>query len=394
MTRILSFSSGYYPCGVRDYNRHLVEALSRRVVCETVEYPTTRIPRHKVGALLQLRRTYLELAARSDDFDLVLMHFASKYWNGGRPLENTLPLFVDRIRRPIVMVLHEWPALVGVGHHGGPRWRQAAVRAVTSMLAARDTKTWDYVDWHERRLFAAMSHVIVHTPELEGRLVAAGVDRQRITSLPFPLHETATSSPPPAVLASRLGIDGRRALLLLGVPVPRKGFEDAVVALARLPRDVVLVLVCSERTEQDRAHVEALRASAVAHGVADRLITTGFLDDSGLASMFRIVELAVAPFTQVTGSSSIANCFAAGLAVVTTDLPPMVQARDDGAGVELVRPSDPTALATTLGALLDDRERLGALRERTRRYAERHTFAQLADRVIAIATQIGEARAS
>lgn len=377
VTTLLSYSSGYAPCGVNDYNRHLMGTLPPGLLGTTVCYPTRRVPRHQVRALVEMRREYARLADRSTAYDAVLLHFASKYWNGGRPLENMLPLFLGRIRRPIVAVLHEWPTLTGVEHHQGARAIRLGKRLLTNALLARDLGRTDYVEWNERRVFQHMSRIIVHTPEFQERLIQAGVPAARITFARFPLHPEAVPSLDEAAVRSRFHLEGKRALLLLGQPVARKGFPLAVEALRRLPPDVVLVLVCSERDDRERAAVDGLRSVARQHGVGERLFTTGYLDDGELASVMRVATLALAPFTSMSGSSSIANCVASGLPVAASSLPPMEDALAAGAGVVLFAPGEIDDLVRVVLGVLDDKAGLANMRAASGRYAAAHSFEQL-----------------
>jgi glycosyltransferase involved in cell wall biosynthesis len=225
-------------------------------------------------------------------------------------------------------------------------------------------------------------------------LLAAGVADTRITVTPFPLHRLPGPVWTQADVRSRFGLAGKRPLLLLGMPVSRKGFQHAVRALAQLPADVVVVLVCSERQAAEREAVDHLRGIARVAGVADRLITTGYLDDAQLASVLDTVDAALAPFTAVSGSSSIAHFFAAGVPVITSDLPPMRKALDDGAGVRLSIPDDADSLARTIRAALDAPAELAAMRQANQRYSASHTFEHLAELVAALAERVARDRAA
>lgn len=377
MTTLLSYTSGYEPCGVNDHNRNLMAALPAGLVATSVRYPTQRVARHQVRSLLQMRREYAQLAARSDSYDAVLLHFASKYWNGGRPVENMLPLFVRRIHRPIVMILHEWPTLPGVKHHKGHRATRFLKNALTSALVARDLGRSNYLEWSESLVFQTMDRIIVHTPEFRERLLAAGVSANRIVFARFPLHTAPAPSLSEEEVRHRFGLVGKRALLLLGQPVARKGFSLAIEALRQLPADAVLVLVCSERNEQEKTAVEQLREVSRLHGVSDRLVTTGYLDGGELASMMQVAQLALAPFTSITGSSSIANCVAAGLPVVASALPPLQDSLSAGAGVALFAPGDVADIVRVVTAVLERPEALARMTAASARYAAAHSFQQL-----------------
>lgn len=376
--KVIAYTSGLQPCGIADYDGHLAPAMSSRMTRETVRFPTERASRDRPRELYALRRRYRALAARSDEFDAVLLHWVTRFWNGARPVENMFPAFLHRVNRPIVMVLHEWPTVPPLHHYTGGAAARLAKRALTYAWLARDVHQLDYARWLERDMFARMSRIVVHTPDLRDRLRAAGVAADAITVERFPLHDIARPALTADETRARFGLRDRRVLLLLGHPTPRKGYDVAVRALAELPSDVVLMLVCPQRDAAARARVDELRALATEVGAGDRLLASDFLDDATLASVFAVTTLALSPFTTVTGSSSLAHFLAGGLPIVASDLPGIRDAAGAGAGIALAPPGDPHALAAAIQRVLDTPGRLAELRAGTRRYAETTTFPALA----------------
>lgn len=392
--RLVSFSSGLSICGIADYNRHLVPELARRMDVETVKIPIARASRDELGRVLALRREFTALAAMADAFDVALVHWVTRFWNGGRPVENMFPVFLNRLKRPMILVLHEWPTIPQVHHYVGSLPARLAKRALTSAWLAHDVGQLDYVRWLERDMFRRAGRIIVHTTELRDRLTATGIPSGTISVQRFPLHEMPAPAWSADKVLDRFGLRGKRALLLLGHPVERKGFDLAVRALAMLPPDVVLFLVCPQQDPAQRANVEALRVLAREQGVADRLITSDYLDDAQLASVFRAVTMALSPFRSVTGSSSLAHFLAAGVPVVASDLPPIRRAVEDGAGIRVFPVGDSGALASEIAGALAEPGALAAMRSANARYGAETSFAALADAVAGLAEDVTRKRRS
>jgi glycosyltransferase involved in cell wall biosynthesis len=111
-------------------------------------------------------------------------------------------------------------------------------------------------------------------------------------------------------------------------------------------------------------------------GIADRVIRTGFVSDPD-----RVVALVGAATVGLSANRAdfrgrigvspvkLAEYFAAGRAVVATDIPGVREAVD-GAGAGLVTPVDAAAFGAAIGALLDDPERAAELGAAGRRAAE------------------------
>ena len=379
--RLLCFSSGLTACGVADYNRHLTRALRELIECDTVLFPTTRASRDQLRPLLALRAEYARLAARADRYDAALVQWQVRFWNGARPVENMFPMFLKRIRKPMIMVLHEWPAIPRLQGYQGTWPMRLAKRALTAAWTAHEVGQLDYERWVARDMFHSVAHILVHAPELQARILAAGVTPDKVTLERFPVHNL----PPPSwtvdEVTERFGLHGRRVALLLGNPVARKGFDLAVQALPHLADDVVLVLVCSLADEFARASVEALRRLAHELGVEHRLITSDFLDDAQLASVFRVAELGLSPFRAVTGSSSIAHFLAAGLPVIASDLPAIRQVMEAGAGIRLFEPGSVDDLVAKIDEALRSHEAMEQLHAASRSYQEKTSFPELARRV-------------
>jgi glycosyltransferase involved in cell wall biosynthesis len=232
---------------------------------------------------------------------------------------------------------------------------------------------------------------VVHAPELRGWLLDMGVSAGAIVERPHPVFR-----PPPAAWSReevdrRYGLTGKRALVLVGFPDPRKGFDLAVRALAGLPSDVVLVWAGGIRGPSDAREADSLRQLAEDLGVADRWRPTGYLSAPELTSVIARADVGLAPFRHLTGSGSLSRGIAAGSPIVATDLTLLRALRDAGAGLVLTPVGDVSQLRSAVRWVLDDVPAADALRAANRVFAARQSFESLATEVVTAVRRAGQA---
>lgn len=372
--RLICYSSGAWPCGIANYHRQLVPFLEQSFSVATRTLPTTPVLRDRPWALARQRRLYADLAEQSSAYDVALLQFIT-FWNGNRPGENALPIFVSHLRRPTVVVLHEWPPAQEREPDQG-RWaRRFARQALLRTFAGPQADP----AWLNAQFFSQMSHFVVHSGELRDRLLESGVREERITLVVHPPYELGTveGTPLDPALAQRL--DGRRVVLLFGFPHPRKSYELAVTALRDLPNDILLVIAGSTEGTFRSTYINSLVELARATDVSDRLLITGEVSDRALSELFARTDVALAPFSYATGSGSIGYFIGAGLPIVASDIPSNVSVREAGAGIRLFHQGDAADLASTVADLLGKPEAGVRLREQNRQFARTHSFHSLSN---------------
>ncbi|KLO63153.1 GDP-mannose-dependent alpha-(1-2)-phosphatidylinositol mannosyltransferase [Dermacoccus sp. PE3] len=161
------------------------------------------------------------------------------------------------------------------------------------------------------------------------------------------------------------GTDERPTIAFLGrMNEPRKGLDVLVRALPQIARSYpgvrLLVAGPGERDEVIKAVPEQMR---------ERIEFLGMISDAEKASLFRSVDLYVAPNT---GGESfgiiLVEALSAGVPVVASDLEAFARVLDGGRCGVLFRTGDEGDLARRVTALLDDPHRRADL---ARRGAER-----------------------
>jgi len=98
--------------------------------------------------------------------------------------------------------------------------------------------------------------------------------------------------------------------------------------------------------------------------------------------------VALAPYTQSSGSGSLANLLAYGRAIVASDIPPhRALVRDFPDCLALFPSGQPEALAAQALTLLTDATQRAALQAAALAYAERHSYRAMARETAAIYQQ-------
>jgi glycosyltransferase involved in cell wall biosynthesis len=168
---------------------------------------------------------------------------------------------------------------------------------------------------------------------------------------------------------------------------PRKGQDTLLRAFASLAvsRPAAHLVLAGEGPE--RARLEALAREL---GVAERARLPGALDT---AELLAAADVACVPSLREGLSVFALEAQAAGRPVVASRVGGLPEAVADGVSGLLVEPADAAALATALGALLDDAARRDDLGRAGRTRAEREFgAARMAERTAALYARVAATR--
>jgi glycosyltransferase involved in cell wall biosynthesis len=154
-------------------------------------------------------------------------------------------------------------------------------------------------------------------------------------------------------------------LLSVGRAVEKKGYEDLLDALARLPETLHWRLVHVGGGERR----EALRVQAARLGLGARIDWHGALPQEQVLALYRAADLFVLA-SRIAGDGDrdglpnvLMEAQSQGLACLSTRISAIPELIEDGATGVLTPPGDPAALAEALARLIRDpreRARLGA----------------------------------
>lgn len=343
--RVTLLTSWNERCGIAAYARGLVAALEQRVAVEVVPVRFDR------PAAAQWEGWAAALAAG----DLAHLQHAYAFFGGFHPLRDRFTRLIRRVRRPVLLTVHEFDP--------GSGWRAP------------------YHRWFNRRalLAPAVRRWIVHTEPLREALVGLGAPPDRIHVLPMPVPDPLPT-PPREAVRDALGWRERIVLLIPGFLARRKGYDVALAGLAQLPRDYLLVAAGGEHAADRTGTAADLQALAARLGVADRFAITGYLSDEALAAHLVASDLVLAPFRAMTGSASLHLAIAYRKAIVASDLPP----NRPLPCVERVPIGDADALAATIRRLIASPAERHALEQAADRFARDHGYRRLAEETVAI----------
>ncbi len=191
-------------------------------------------------------------------------------------------------------------------------------------------------------------------------VVTNGVDRERFAGAD---RDRARA------LRRSVGAEERPLLLGVGGIEPRKGSEHLVRALALLRTrsgpPPVLAVIGGHSFQDHRAYREGVLASLAPLGLelGSDVVLVGTVEDVDVPSWYAAADLLAFPSVKEGFGLAVLEAMAAGLPVVTSDLPVFREYLQDGRDALLVPVGEPERLAAALHRGLTD----DALRARLRR---------------------------
>jgi glycosyltransferase involved in cell wall biosynthesis len=251
----------------------------------------------------------------------------------------------------------------------------------------------------ERRLLRSSDHVIAVSQRLRQWLVELGLDERRVTVIPNGVDVQRFR--PPArkaagTLEEQLGLDGRPLVGFLGTLKPWHDVATLIRAVALLqggpspPR----LLVLGDGPERARLGEIARR-----EGLRSSTIFTGSIPYERVPAYLAALDVAVAPYGPGDGfyfsPLKLFEYLAAARPVVAAAVGDIGHCIRPGATGCLYPPGDVAALAGSIRALLEDRERAAALGRAGREHVcAQHTWQANARVVVELVWGELEARRS
>ncbi|MFC8392275.1 MULTISPECIES: glycosyltransferase [unclassified Streptomyces] len=263
-----------------------------------------------------------------------------------------------RRERPDVVHAHFWmsglAAQLGARPHGIPvvQTYHALGTVKRRHQGRRDTSPPERLGI-ERHIGRTCARILATCTDEVNELAAMGVPGRHVSVVPcgvdaghFRPGADGTAVPPRRA---------RHRLLACGRLVRRKGYDQAVRALTRIP-DTELVIAGGPATGQLSREPEARRLWHLAHraGVADRVRLLGAVDPDAMPALIGSADLVLCtPDYEPFGIVPL-EAMACGVPVVATDVGGHRDSVADGTTGRLVPPQDPDAVATAVRELLAD----------------------------------------
>jgi glycosyltransferase involved in cell wall biosynthesis len=295
--------------------------------------------------------------------DVDVVHIQHQYFlfGGVAPWKNRFKEFADRIRVPAVLTAHEF-----VEPSGNPA-AAAAIRATN----------------RRNFLHRAVKRIIVHTEADRARMDQSGI--------PGGISVVRHGVPPTPVLPPRdearraLGVEGRFVVTLFGFLSRRKGHALAVEAMRELPDDVALLLAGGRHPDDRTGYAEGIQRLIHDGHLESRVRITGYLPPDDVAQVMSATDLILAPFTESSGSGSLALAFACGKPILASRIPPHVEIASESVhALKTIHTLHPGAVAFEVSSLKNHPDGLDSLAEGARRYAEAHTYRRMAEETVSI----------
>jgi glycosyltransferase involved in cell wall biosynthesis len=350
-------------CGIADYSRSLAGALAQHA-------DVTIVPL-RPGSLNPLRTLVASLRLSRQD----IAHVQHTYsFFGVDPLTYTLflRLLVSRSRAPLVLTAHTVRDPGPVRYAGG--------------LGSRLANRLDAPAWIDRETFSRPQAVIVHAAYHRDRLVARGVPAERVHVIPPGIPPRIPVDPSEiAAFRDRFALrPGHPVIGVFGFLEASKRVETLLEAVAALDGRPTLLLAGGPRLPSHEAFRHTLRQRAAEHGMAERLVITGYLEAATVPVALEAMDIVVVPYATDHGMSySLHLALGQWRPVVATDLPTLREVQARGECLRLVPPADGAAWQETLAQLLSSGSEHARLVTSARAYAAREGLETAALRTVA-----------
>lgn len=143
------------------------------------------------------------------------------------------------------------------------------------------------------------------------------------------------------------------AVLCFGLIRPYKGVDVLLEAVARLPRELPIVLLLVG--EPWGGLGEGLRKRLCRADLVGRVVARlGWVPESEVTDWFAAADAAVLPYLSATGSAVAAQALGWGLPIVASAVGGLTDVVHDDVNGVLVPPENPDALASALARLVDE----------------------------------------
>lgn len=225
-------------------------------------------------------------------------------------------------------------------------------------------------------------HAVSQTAK-DAAVSALGLSAERITLVPRGRDPRRLGRPSPERRARARAALGLPPDAELAIAVGRhefaKGLPDLIAAAVRLaPQRPRFVLAVAGR--EGSLTAELLSRIAVA-GLGERVRLLGHRDD--VPELLAAADLLAFPSLYEGMPGAVIEAMALGLPVVASDIPPVREVVEPRVSALLTPVSDPDAMATAIGFLLDDPARASAFGRRGREiFHERFTLDRSVDGMI------------
>ena len=297
-------------CGNAEFAKRLTSGFTSFATVEPIElenlieHDTLDSRRKQEGYITKLIKQ-----VRASDADLIhIQHEFCFFGKTRRYADRRLLRLMRNIRKPIVLSLHTWK---------NSMCKKGMKLSLKSVLSAACYKIQNR--WMRRCLFAADA-IVVHSKDTYAKVIKAYPRlRKRVHLLPIPVEPVVSDG----VTAPFQKRAGEKWLVLPGFVSGYKGHRYIIDAMPGLPAEFRLVIAGGVHPKDRMGHEywSELLARIDEVGCQDRVVFTGFLDDSAeQAAVLKQADVFVLPYDEVgqSGSAVLADVLSCGRPIVTS----------------------------------------------------------------------------
>jgi glycosyltransferase involved in cell wall biosynthesis len=236
-------------------------------------------------------------------------------------------------------------------------------------LTWRQSLSWRYEEWYERRSLARAADVIAISPYVADFYRSMTAARMHLVENPVAeaYFDLPDATAPGTILCAGRIIRRKNVLGLL----------QAFAELRRSAPEARLRLAGDEHSEPEYA--AQCRQFVAEQGLGETVSFLGWLDEQAMQAEYSCCACLALPSWQETAPVAIEQAMAAGKVVVASDVGGVPYLLADGRAGLLVRPDDSAGLAAALRQALQD----DALRQRLGQAARREAEARFRSDVVA-----------
>jgi glycosyltransferase involved in cell wall biosynthesis len=239
-----------------------------------------------------------------------------------------------------------------------------------------------------REAIAASDRFLVHSRYAAGLASGDAEERHREK-----VHVVPFACPPPEEF-EQVGPTLRQTVVgTFGIVAPVKQLTKIVDAFAFVCRDSPDTLLAIVGPPVDSSEQERYARQAEDLGIGDRVRITGALHPERYRAWVASANVAVQlrAVTHGESAASIADCLAAGVPTIVTDVGSAAEL-PDSCVVKIARDATPEALGHVIQSLLNDDARRAALRTAALDYARAHSFETVAATLFQVLVEEARAR--
>jgi glycosyltransferase involved in cell wall biosynthesis len=330
-------------CGIGDYSLSLSRELEKQNVTVTRINPGESSPAISQTDIVHIQHEYF-------------------LYGGVAPWKNRFWRYLKIIKRPIVLTAHEFVRPIG------PFYYRAAIQLTNKMTFGN----------------SKIHCIIVHTEHDRKQFLKSGIKEDHIKVV---RHGVPSTPKLPDRKESRdfLELTDEFTVTIFGFLSKKKGHMEAIKTMKLLPPSLNLIFAGGKHPEDTTAYVSNIEDEIKNAGLSDRVRITGYLNENDVLKVMAATDLVLAPFTETSGSGSLAMAFSCARPILASDIKPHQEYIEETPGCVMLYPSgNIKQLAEMIDMLQKNQAMRNALAEGASKYRHEHTFSRMAAETIQI----------